>query len=289
MLFVKITLIFIYKNMMEKTNFIEVYYDIPENKEYPFIMVRIAVDKPTTNKDLTPAAKFMSYLAIINTKEISNLTSEEDIKAHLQLKDYNVPFRKISLVPADNVSEINSKLNMDNASRNIIINSASLAVKAFMVERPDCFLLVERTLGKDGDKNQQTPHVIEIYGTIDNPSNEEFTGFYPVFYISDVIRFPDKVKQIASDSLKGVHGEFLALHREYLRKMCDRHSDMLDTVDKASAKLTQHCNTVSDSISSASNANIYKTESLRKISDTLSQMTALAKVIDEMATELVRK
>lgn len=274
---------------MEKTNFIEVYYDIPEGKEYPFIMVRIAIDKPTSNKDLTPAAKFMSYLAIINTKEISSLNSEEAIKSYLQLKDYNIPFRKISLVSADEVSEVNAKMNIDNASRNIIINSASLAVKAFMVERPDCFLLVERTLGKEGDKNQQTPHVNEIYGRIEPVSKEEFTGFYPVFYISDVIRFSDKVRKIASDSLKGVHGEFLALHREYLTKMTDRHTRMMDTIDKASDKLTQHTNTVSESFSSTYNTNIYKTETLRKISDALSQMTVLAKMIDDMATELIRK
>jgi hypothetical protein len=274
---------------MEKTNFIEVYYDIPEGKEYPFIMVRIAIDKPTSNKDLTPAAKFMSYLAIINTKEISSLNSEEAIKSYLQLKDYNIPFRKISLITADEVSEVNAKMNIDNASRNIIINSASLAVKAFMVERPDCFLLVERTLGKEGDKNQQTPHVNEIYGTIEPSYGEEFTGFYPVFYISDVIRFPEKVRQIASDSLKGVHGEFLALHREYMTKMTDRHTRMMDTIDKASDKLTQHTNMVSESFSSTYNTNIYKTETLRKISDVLSQMTVLANMIDDMATGLIRK
>jgi hypothetical protein len=271
------------------SHIIEVYYDVPEGSNYPFIMVRMAIDKPTNNKELLPKDKFMSYLAIINTKEISSLRDVASIKEYLQLGDYNIPFRQINLVSADDISAINEKINMDNASRNIIINSASLAVKAFLVERPDCFMMVERTLGKEGDKAHQTPHVNEIYGTIVPVSKEDFTGFYPIFYISDVIRFSDKVRQIATDSLKGVHGEFLALHREYLRKMTDRHSELLDTIDKASTKLTHHCNIVSDSFSNTTNTNIYKTETLRKISDTLGQMTALAKVIDEMAASLIRK
>jgi len=281
------------RNMTHDTNFfthiIEVYYDIPDGKDYPFILVRMAIDKPMHGKEPTPKDKFMSYLAIVNTKEISSLKSVEAIQEYLHLKDYNVVFRKVNLVPADDVSKINDTLGMDNASRNIIINSSSLSVKAFMVERPDCFMLIERTLGKEGDKGQQTPHVNEIYGTIEPTAKEDFTGFYPIFYISDVIRFPDKVKQIANDTLKGVHGEFLALHREYLRKMTDRHSELLDMIDKASAKLTHHCNSVSDCFSSTSNTNIYKTESLRKISDTLSQMSAMAKMIDDMATGLIRK
>lgn len=279
--------------MTHETNFfshvIEVYYDIPDGKEYPFIMVRMAMDKPVGNKDLTPAQKFMSYLAIINTKEIAALREVEAIKEYLHLKDYNVPFRQIRLTPADEAADIHSKINMDNASRNIILNSASLAVKAFMVERPDCFMLLEKTLGKDGDRVQQTPHVNEICGSIEPISKDDFTGFYPVFYISDVIRFPEKVRQTSLDTLRGVHGEFLALHREYLRKMTDRHSEMLDTIDKASAKLTHHCNIVSDSFSSTTNTNIYRTETLRKISDSLSQMSTLAKMIDEMATGLIRK
>lgn len=280
-------------NMTHETNLfshiVEVYYDIPDDKEYPFILVRMAIDKPADNKSLTPAKKFMTFLAIINTKEITSLRTVEDIKKYLQLGNYDIPFRNISLVSANDIAEINEKLNMDNASRNIIINSTALSVKAFMVERPDCFMLIERTLGKEGDKGQQTPHVNEIYGSIEPVSKEDFTGFYPIFYISDVIRFPEKVKQIATDSLKGVHGEFLALHREYLRKMTDRHSELLDMIDKASTKLTHHCNAVSDSFSNTTNTNIYKTESLRKISDTLSQMSAMAKMIDDMAAGLIRK
>lgn len=270
----------------------EIYYDIPESDtELPFILVRLPMKHvKKTNVGITD--HFFSYLAIVNTGEVQEMRSEDKILEFLNLKDVrkSISMKKIKLRNAEDAFNISQKLNVDHASRLILINSAMRSVKSVFVERSGVFALFEKGIGKNGGHSMDTPHVTEIYGEIINqtkPIDDKRIGIYPVLYLSDVIRFPDKSSEVSHQTLLQIHGEFSTIHHEFQELNVRTYDELQNSMEKVTTILNSYYENVSNSFDTGSNASIYTLESLRKIREILERMkTDADKILSIMAVTI---